>query len=177
MPRTPSSLIFSKIRRHFRQRLLQRNARLPANGGFEFDGGWAINPTPYPAAYSTVLVHGGLRAMQTGIPLTAGDVYAYSSVSQTLMLPAVGAGQNLVLSLWRYSMSQDSNDQFYVSLWGAGDVMPRASAPSNQWERLSADVTAYAGQRITLVLGTYNDGDGLKSVAYYDDVAIAVQGP
>jgi hypothetical protein len=144
-------------------------AQIMINGGFEDSTAWQINFTPALAAYTTAQAHAGVRSMQTGVPLgQTGVLTAYSSVSQTTVLPNVAP---LTLTLWRYSASQDSDDQFYVSLWGRGDLN-RTTAASNGWEKLSFDLSAYAGQPVTLLLGTYNDGDNLKSVAYYDDVAV-----
>jgi hypothetical protein len=147
------------------------------NGSFEQDGGWEINQTAYPAAYTSNVVHSGARATQTGIPLGASDPMApaFSSISQTLQLPAGGP---LQLQLWRYAETQDSNDLFYIRLWdqaGTLHTLSETSAAPSGWQQLSFDLTPYAGQRITLLLGTQNDGDGLKSVAYYDDVTLAFQ--
>ena len=143
------------------------------NGGFETATGWQINPTPWPANYTTALVYSGARAMRTGIPLNVTDpmTLAFSSVSQTVVLPPGSPS----LSLWINSATEDSNDAFYVRLWDAGGALATlydTSAPSGGWQQLVFDMTAWAGQRITLLIGARNDGDGLRSVAYYDEVSV-----
>ncbi|MCL5996773.1 MAG: hypothetical protein M1546_12060 [Chloroflexi bacterium] len=144
------------------------------NGGFEQDGGWEINPTPYPATYTLSSAHGGIRAMQTGIALDASDppTLTFSSISQTLQLPA---GTSLSLQLWCAAQTQDTDDLFYVRLWdqyGTLHTLAETFTAVPGWQSLSFDLTPYAGQPITLLLGTRNDGDGLRSVAYYDDIVL-----
>lgn len=147
----------------------QTCGQLIANDGFEESATWQINSTPYPAAYTTAQAHNGSRSMQTGIPLDqTSAVQAYSSISQTVALPGITP---LTLTVWRYSLTQDADDQFYISLWGRGDL-DRVTTASSQWQQLAFDLSPYAGQTISLMLGTYNDGDALKSAAYYDDVSI-----
>ena len=148
------------------------------NGGFENNAGWAINSTPYPATYTTALARTGLRSIQTGIPLSSGAApTSFSSISQTFVLPA---STPLHLTLWRNAQTQDTDDLSYARVWdGAGvlHTLDESRAASPGWQPLSFDLSAFAGQRITLLIGAYNDGDNLKTVAYYDDIALACQGP
>ncbi len=43
---------------------------------------------------------------------------------------------------------------------------------AGRWQEAAFDLKAYAGQTIRLHFGTYNDGNGLKSVMYVDDVSL-----
>jgi hypothetical protein len=145
------------------------------NGGFEQGSDWVINSTPYPAAYTQAVLHTGQWAMQTGIPLSASvAIAAYSSVSQTFTLPASSAPR---LMVWRNVQTQDTLglDLFYIRLAdGAGTwhTLTETGMVAPGWQPLTFDLAAYTGQTVTLLLGTYNNGDDLKSVAYYDDVSV-----
>ena len=143
------------------------------NGGFETDAGWQINPTPWPATYTTALAWAGQRSMRAGVPFDMPDpgVLAFSSVSQTVTLPA-GAPW---LSVWINASTEDDDDQFYIRLWdetGALTTLYQSSAPTAGWQRLVFDLSSWAGQRITLLLGARNDGDGRRSVAWFDEVSV-----
>lgn len=148
------------------------------NGGFETDAGWQINPTPWPATYTTALAQSGQRSMRVGVPFDMADpgVLAFSSVSQTITLPAAGAS----LSVWINAITEDDDDQFYIRLWdqaGALATLYQSSAPTSGWQRLTFDLSAWAGQRITLLLGARNDGDGRRSAAWFDEAGAPVSCP
>lgn len=143
-----------------------------ANGGFEVDAGWQINPTPWPATYTTALAWTGQRSMRVGVPFDTPDpgVLAFSSVSQTVMLPVNAAS----LSVWINAVTEDDDDQFYIRLWdeaGALATLYESSAPTAGWQRLTFDLSPWAGQRVTLLLGARNDGDGRRSAAWLDEVS------
>lgn len=143
------------------------------NGGFETDAAWQINPTPWPATYTTAPAWAGQRSMRAGVPFDVPDpgVLAFSSVSQTVTLPS-GA---LWLSVWINASTEDDDDQFYIRLWdetGALTTLHQSSAPTGGWQRLVFDLSTWAGQRITLLLGARNDGDGRRSVAWFDEVSM-----
>ncbi|MCS7061587.1 MAG: N-acetylmuramoyl-L-alanine amidase [Anaerolineae bacterium] len=143
------------------------------NGGFESDEGWQINPTPWPAGYVSGLSYAGQRSLRAGVAFDQTDpgVLAFSSVSQTVQLPS-GAPS---LSVWINAATEDTNDVFYVRLRDAQwalTTLYETSLPAAGWQNLNFDLSTWAGQRITLLLGVRNDGDGLRSVAYFDEAFI-----
>jgi len=142
------------------------------NGGFEYDGVWTIFETAYPARYVEHVARSGRRALQTGIPQTSENVYTFSSAEQTLLLPASG---RIVLSYWY--RAQIAGDYAYVYLYtpGTGWQPLRIVRDSvADWTEGVHDLSAYAGQRVTLRFGTYNDGRDGVSAMYVDDVSIQV---
>ncbi len=147
---------------------------LLVNGGMENDSGWALTNNETPAQYTSV-AHSGARGIRTGA-LT--DTYVpgvrYSSARQTITLPA---GQSATLRLW-YRPEYDSNpgnDRQYIAIIEAdGTFVPLLSTLQNArtWLFFEADLSAYAGQTITVYLGTVNDGVGGVSRTYFDDVEV-----
>ena len=143
------------------------------NGGFEDDGGWAILQTPYQAAYTTDYVHTGRRAIRLGIPPDGVNTYSYSSVEQQVTIPAGIA--SATLSYWYRPLSDDAGtDYSYVLLRDAAGRWHalRSVRGSAGWQRSTHDLSAYAGQTITLRFGVYNDGRGGVSALYVDDASL-----
>ena len=143
------------------------------NGDFEDDGGWAILQTPYQAAYTTDYVHTGRRAIRLGIPPDGVNTYSYSSVEQQVTIPAGIA--SATLSYWYRPLSDDAGtDYSYVLLRDAAGRWHalRSVRGSAGWQRSTHDLTAYAGQTITLRFGVYNDGRGGVSALYVDDASL-----
>jgi len=143
------------------------------NGGFEADAGWQINPTPWPATYTTALAWAGQRSMRVGVPFDLSDpgVLAFSSVSQTVTLPEGAAS----LSVWMNASTEDDDDQFYIRLRDAGGIwntLYESSVPVDGWQRLVFDLSPWAGQRVALLFGARNDGDGRRSVAWLDEASV-----
>ena len=148
------------------------------NPSFETDEAWEILPTAYPAGYSPVRAHTGARSMRLGID-TGYNVYSFSSVQQTVTLPA-GTTQ-AELSFYYFPVSpQADGDRIYFSVLRASDdglLQNTYWADANQvWNWRTFDLLAYAGQRIKLRFGVRNDGlDGVM-VVYLDDVELRVVG-
>ncbi len=57
------------------------------NGGFEVDAAWEFPITPRTAGYSETVAYIGRRSARTGI-VAPPDAYSYSSIRQTLTIPA-----------------------------------------------------------------------------------------
>lgn len=72
---------------------------LLANRGFEFEGGWRIPTTAYPARRTTEKHYHGAFSMLSGITIAGDNRRSYSDFSQDVVLPATGS---LSLSLWRW---------------------------------------------------------------------------
>jgi len=143
------------------------------DGGFESDEGWALNRL---ATYDTTRVHSGAQSVRVGIPPEEPGNDAYSSVAQTVALPA---GSEATLQLWVYPVGEenDPDDWHYVSLRDeAGDyhALDHWQSDARAWEQRQYDLSAYLGQTVTLYVGTRNDGDDDTAALYVDDVALEV---
>ena len=150
-----------------------------ANGSFEETAAWTILETVYPAAYTTDQAHSGARALRAGIEAGDDNILSYSSVQQTVTLPS-GAG-SATLTYWWYPVSDDPNDRQYLLLLDSeGSILDSllwTNANDRAWLSARADLTAYAGQTLTLRFGVYNDGAGGLTRLYLDDVSLQVCPP
>ena len=146
------------------------------NGGFEEDGGWVISRTAYPAALTGVIRHSGARAMRLGIEHAADNVLSYSSAGQSLDLPNA---PNLTLTFWFYPLAGDATGdaQYLLLLDKLGNYtrLMWITSDARSWLYQSIDLSAYAGQQVTLRFGVYNDGQGGVAAMYLDDVSL-IQG-
>lgn len=171
------------------------------NGGFEYDVAWRFPHTPYPAGYSTQLPRSGQRSARAGI-VQGGDVYSYSSASQTVTLP--GGSQNISLTLWWYPISAEASllepgdapaaglevtgwqqplagDRQYVLILDANGAILRSllwtRSNARAWQRLDADLSEFAGRIIQVHFGVFNDGNGQKTAMYVDDASLITCAP
>lgn len=143
------------------------------NGGFEYDGDWAIFETPYPARYTTRAQHSGGRALQTGILDPAENVYSFSSAEQVFRVPV---GQGIKLRYW-YQGPLSSGDYAYVMMQregGGWSILLFRREGQAAWAMAEHDLSAFAGRQVRLRFGTYNDGRGGVSAMYVDDVSVLV---
>jgi len=146
------------------------------NGGFEDDGGWTIYETAYPARYVDRPQRSGGRALQTGIETGAGNIFSYSSAEQTFVVPAAG---DATLSYW-YQARVDNGDYAYIYLRPEGanwQVLKSIKRDVPDWSQATHDLGAYAGRRVTLRFGTYNNGRGGASMMVVDDVRLGASAP
>jgi hypothetical protein len=146
------------------------------NGGFEDDTAWLIGQTPRPARYTTERAHSGGRSVLLGLKPGEEDLLSYSSVQQTMTLPP---GAHWVsLNFWVALLSDlDEGDRQECLLLDAeGDwleVVMRGNADAADWASVSYDLSAYAGQTVTLYFNSFNDGDGGGVAGFYlDDVSV-----
>jgi hypothetical protein len=140
------------------------------NGGFESDEAWIVNPEGYPT-YSAERAHRGARSGIVGY-----DEAPWSSVRQEVMLPE---GSSATLRLWLYPISQASTpgDWHYVSLWDQDGVrynLELTTSNAAEWRQGEYDLSDFMGQRVTIIIGANNDGDGHLTRAYVDDVELEV---
>ncbi|MGD2104009.1 MAG: N-acetylmuramoyl-L-alanine amidase, partial [Anaerolineae bacterium] len=144
------------------------------NGGFEWDGGWALNNL---AIYQTGQVHSGAQSARVGIPPGDPDSYSYSSVSQEVTLPT---GSSATLRMWVYPISEnnDPGDLHYVWLHdesGGSHPLDTTTTDSREWTyREYPGLTDFLGQAVTISIGAKNDGDGDTAALYIDDVQLEV---
>ncbi len=150
---------------------------LVINGDMESNEGWEFPVTAVQGGYSTDLFVSPTHSARLGI-VTGENRYAFSSMNQEINVPALPAGGSLRLSWRAYLLSQplDTNDLQYVQIRDANGALhtiwsdERHEAPN--WLQCSHDISAYAGQNITLYFGVKNDGaDGLTAM-YVDDVSL-----
>ena len=149
------------------------------NGGFEIDAGWAFGSNQQPPSYTSDMVHSGARSVRLGI-VEGNDIYGYSSMWQTVIIPA--DARRATLTYWTYPMSQDEfphdlqlvlllDDKFHL----LGDI-DQSLSDLRQWTPGSYNMTPFAGRTVTLYFGVYNGGGtGRPSAMYLDDVALTVE--
>lgn len=150
--------------------------QLVANPSFETDDAWEILQTVYPAGYSVSRAHKGLRSMRLGI-VGPYPQPVYSSVQQTVEIP--GAAAEALLSFYYFPVSSSVDaDYLYLVLYRASDNVRlrtmRWMDRHQSWNLQSLDLLEYAGERIRLQIGLYNDGQGVTTV-YVDDVELWVR--
>jgi len=145
---------------------------LVVNGGFETDEGWILLQTAYPAHYVASPRHDGERALQLGIPRASDNTYSYSSAEQVIALPAAP----LELSFWYYPVSSDPlGDRQYLLLLdeqGGYEVLMWIVSDAQTWTLKTLDLSAYAGRRVRLRFGVFNDGEDGVTAMYVDGVSL-----
>jgi len=140
---------------------------LVINGGFELNSGWYFNNATYDASRP----HSGQRSALVGY-----DSRSYSSVRQTVVIPE---GSRATLRLWVYPMNenQDPDDLQYVWLWdesSADHPLELTTSDAKSWRQGEYDLTDFMGERVTIIVGATNDGDGNLTRVYVDDVELEV---
>lgn len=123
------------------------------------------------------LVHTGSWAARVGIPPDEpGDGSAsYSSIAVSLTLPADAA--EITLTYWDYAMAEDidTGDYHYVGLRDAENswhALYTGREDRWTWQAAEQDLSAFAGQTVTLYWGTKNDGDDSTAALFVDDVIV-----
>jgi serine protease len=159
--------------------VISGSEQLIVNGGFEAEGGWIFSQTRVPAAYSTEVVHNGQRSARLGI-VSGQDFYSYSSVHQTVTLPA--GLRRAVLRYWSYPISQDvyPNDLQLVLIldenFRIAAIADQSLSNARRWLLGSVDLTRFAGRTITIYFGVYNGGgSGSTTAMYLDDVELLIE--
>jgi hypothetical protein len=148
---------------------------LAVNGDFETDEGWTIANTPYRARYTRALAHTGERSVQLGIVDLAANRFSYSSVQQRFRVPA---GAVATLRFWYHMSDKGGNDDHGYFLirpdGGSWRFMRILTDTTDDWTMFHGDVSQYAGQSVTVHLGTRNDGprDGAAAVMYVDSFSL-----
>ena len=147
---------------------------LIVNGTMESESGWALTNNETPSQYTSV-AHSGQRGILTGaLAGTYVPGVRYSSARQTVTLPA---GQPATLRVWyrpEYEPNPGNDRQYVAIIKTDGTFVPLLSTLQNArtWLFFESDISAYAGQTITIYLGTVNDGVGGVTRTYFDDVEL-----
>lgn len=147
---------------------------LLANADFEADDAWEIIDTAYPARYTAERAYTGRRALLLGI-LDGNNVKSYSSARQLMELPADAT--HAVLSFWYYPVSTDeAHDRQYALILDESNVyleqLMWTGANAQGWLYRQYSLTKYAGQRIKVHFGVYNDGAGGTTAMYVDQASV-----
>jgi len=131
--------------------------------------------------YTMAKWHSGLRSVRTGIILPY-SLPVYSSVWQEVDLPSHLTEAHL--SLYHFTVGWPENtDDLYLYVTRASDGTTLLRERWMSWEQtwhaytvdLSTALLPYAGQRVRVRIGAYNDGVGMTAV-YVDDVEFWVAG-
>ena len=171
---------------------------LIVNNNFDGNNGWVILNTHYPAGYSNAQYHSAFRSMRTGIVNPADNTFSYSDFRQVVTIPS--NAHHVTLSTWLYlhqqwsdhwSLSQPeqitptgrlfsettlSDDLQYLLIldqnqnWIGTLVWQRSN--SQVWTNMTFDLSAYAGRKIMLQWGTFNNGTSGITAMYVDDVTL-----
>lgn len=147
-----------------------------ANASFEVDGGWEIPFTARPAEYTNLKAHSGGRSLALGIT-EGNNVRSYSSARQLFDLPADAT--QITLAFWYLPLSEDEvHDRQYVLILDEQnntlETLMWVGKNDGLWLSRAHSLTGYAGRRIKLHFGVYNDGQGGITAMYLDDVSVQV---
>ncbi len=140
---------------------------------FETEGSWVYNNLAFRV---TDIVHQGTYAARVGIPPGQPGQSVYSSISQTLTLPE--GVVSATLRLWAYPVAEElTGDYHYVTLHnmeGESQVLSTHTTDDRTWQTREFDLSAYAGQSISLFIGARNDGDDDTAALYLDNVQVEI---
>ena len=152
--------------------------QLLQNSGFEDHSGWDILQTAYPAGYSVSRAFSGQRSMRLGID-TGPNIYSFSSVQQTVDIPAGVRSVDLHFHYFPVAPQADG-DRIYLIVLRASDgvgLLSRFWTDQRQtWNQRSEDLSGLAGQRVIIRFGVKNDGLGGVMAVYLDDAELIVAG-
>jgi hypothetical protein len=157
------------------------------NGDFEAAYGWEFGGSPIPGKYTSIPVHGGVRAVQLGITPESGyaPVYTYSSVRQAVSIPR---GATVQLRWWHFhktelpvldSTNNTQDRQEVILLKPNGDtlrVLQRVRRNDGNWQQSVLDLTEYAGHSFSLYFNVINYGAG-RTWTFLDDIELLVCTP
>ena len=143
------------------------------NGGFETGDFQGWNTSGASESISST-AHTGTFSAQLGLSTaTNGD----SSVAQTFTVPSTGG----TLSFW-YSITCPDTvnyDWFTATLTNASSgallntLTPKTCVPASGWTQVTANLAAYAGQRVTLTLTSHDDNYGADpTFTLVDDIGL-----
>ncbi|UCC77033.1 MAG: hypothetical protein JSW37_01350 [Anaerolineales bacterium] len=153
--------------------------QLVVNHSFENNEAWVLQGGYLPG-YSVSRARSGLRSMRLGI-VAQYPSRVWSSVCQEVDIPAAVSEAQLSFYYFPVSWPVD-NDHLYFILATSCDLSTSMELErvvwmerSQDWNVQIADLLPYAGQRVALRVGVYNDGQGVTAV-YLDDVELWVGG-
>ena len=179
-----------------------RETELITNGGFETDEAWEFGSTPIPAGYTDAQARGGVRSLRLGITSPLSDCASYSSAFQLLQVPITATEVTLTfwylpkfqggdrpegsraltaspvgesLETW-YASPAAAEDRQYAMILDSDrnilEVLMAVTDSAVNWLPASFDLSAYRGQTIYVYFDVYNNGDGLPTWMFVDDVSV-----
>jgi hypothetical protein len=174
------------------------------NNGFEDNSGWVIPTTAYSAGYTTDLFRTGNRSMRAGITNSSHNKYSYSDFNQMVEIPAGASATLTAYLWRMSEEPDATHiplpENWYGTDLGEGSIPDGYPLPpgdvqyllildedmewidtliwqrkdAHEWTKKIYDLSGYAGRKIYLYFGTYNDGeDGISSL-HVDDVSLSV---
>ncbi len=153
------------------------------NGGFETRNGWTLGGGPLPPQYVVSPTKSGAWAMQIGNAGLSPATTAYSSIFQTLTIPANAVSAELSFWVWTFTEANPGNDLQEALLLVEGANLQSAASPGAVWGELSnsgayqvirRSLNSQIGQSFELTFSVYNDGVGGRTWMVVDDVAVTV---
>ena len=150
------------------------------NGSFESGDftGWTRPSQNPPGAIVTDTVFGGSYAVRIGAETIADPITttAYSSVRQSVSIPADAITATLSLARYRWSGDTSGDRQYLVVLSGGqiDQFLFSEGAADAGWNTVMYDMLSYAGQTIDLLFSVKNDGLGGTSGMALDDVQLQI---
>jgi hypothetical protein len=170
---------------------------LVLNGGMENNSGWQINVNAFPASYVTSIARSGSRSMRIGIVNPWDNRFSYSSIQQTLTIPQTARDATLRFWLWPTTTGRTADklrppalvptefsggtqapladDVQMVLLFdqaGTQHVLLFQRQNFGGWAPYEMNLNRFAGQRVTLYFGVFNNGTGGITGMYLDDVSL-----
>jgi hypothetical protein len=158
--------------------LLGRQPAGMANGGFETGDltGWS-GTGEFPPSVTSTTPHTGARSALLGgggSVVFTGD----SNISQAVVVPGI----NPVLTVWYFPHCRDTLafDQIQIKVKSPGGTVLSTllnSCPSSttrwKWTKATYNLSAWAGQSVTIWLNVHDDGaPGDETWAQFDDVTL-----
>jgi hypothetical protein len=128
------------------------------------------------ARISTAQAHGGTHSLRAGSTnRTSGEIDGDEGLCQTVKVPANG-----VLTFWVYALTDETSTEFSYQeaefLDADGNTVKmlwQVSAQTNGWAKKTVDVSAFAGQTLSLYFGVHGNGYAKKyTILYVDDVSL-----
>ncbi len=152
-------------------------SQLIQDGGFERHTTWVL-PSSGSASYVSDIVYQGATSVRMGIPDSSANVVSYSSVYQDVQLPVSVNQITLRVMAWQAADSStlDRDLQYIWLILEDGTVVRlwQGAVNLSSWQPISIDLSGYAGKRVQLLLGVFNDGHYGKTVMYVDSVGVDV---
>ena len=155
---------------------------LALNGSFESvedDPIWGFGVTASPPTFTSERVHSGESALYLGIMEQKDDRNSQSLVKQLISIPA--DAQSATLSYWYNPVSADFNngDAQGGLIYNNNETvvlrkLMRDLSDEQLWSQQTDDLSAFIGEDIILYFYVENDGNGLPSGMYLDDVSVEV---
>jgi hypothetical protein len=154
------------------------------NGSFEQNDFWVFGETPVRPGFVSSPVQQGLRAVRLGPEPPAPDRHSFSSIRQPIFIP-----NNAIIAQlrwWAFSRTEEAPlgvvndfvDRQEVILLNPDlstyAVLRRTRQNTNAYVEQFIDFTPYIGKNLLLYFNVWNDGNGLRTWEFVDNVIMRV---